>query len=446
MSVKDVVTVELAGLCHDMGHGPFSHVFEELLRQSNITGWTHEEMSVKMLKSIKEDLETKHGDQRAEEILSDHRVEQVGALIMAGHDKKLRGSQDLAPPLFDIVANGKNGIDVDRCDYLLRDSRATGTKVSCDYDRLMQFIKVIDNEICFKASNRVPVYELFHDRAMMFTKVYSHRKAKGIEYMVVDALKDASKAMEFLDIIDDPRKFVHLDDTILKTIENAATLGFSYDGPQQGALNSAAHLIKRLRQRDLYQYVQEVTVPPERLDHGRWETPTAADIIVCGGSASVPLQVEDVIISESKVDFSMGRKNPMEVVKFFDEWNDEKSFLGSSRPDNSFIPHYFQDRKLRIYSRRSDEKHVAALDVAFRKWNEHNLRQQLPASPYQGQVQENQSASTVKKRKFAFAEDSRSLHLSFGQQPCEPARQDGELHLELLQRDSDRRKTSPDRS
>jgi hypothetical protein len=52
------------------------------------------------------------------------------------------------------------------------------------------------------------------------------RKAKGIEYMVVDALKEANKAMQFLGVIDDPRKFVHLDDTLLKTIENAETLGF----------------------------------------------------------------------------------------------------------------------------------------------------------------------------------------------------------------------------
>lgn len=43
-----------------------------------------------------------------------------------------------------------------------------------------------------------------------------------------------------------------------------------------------------------------------------------------------------------QVDFSMGRKNPMDVVKFFDEWEDKTAFLGSSRPDNSLIPRYFQ--------------------------------------------------------------------------------------------------------
>ena len=44
-----------AGLCHDLGHGPFSHVFDhEFLRRANITGWSHEAMSCKMLDLILE--------------------------------------------------------------------------------------------------------------------------------------------------------------------------------------------------------------------------------------------------------------------------------------------------------------------------------------------------------------------------------------------------------
>lgn len=425
MTRRDIATVELAGLCHDMGHGPFSHVFEVLLKESNITHWTHEEMSVRMLESIKEDLIEKLGDNKAEDILPDHQVKQVGALILAGHDQRLRGSEDLSAPLFDIVANGKNGIDVDRCDYLMRDSHATGVKVSCDYDRLLQFIKVIDNEICFKASNSMTVYELFHDRAMMFAKVYSHKKAKGIEYMVVDALKEANKAMQFLGVIDDPRKFVHLDDTLLKTIENAETLGFSYNEAHTGALDAAAALIKRIRDRDLYQYVQEVTIPPEIIALQQWTPPTAADVITCGGSASLQLREEDVIIVESKVNFSMGSKNPMDVVKFFDEWEDQTSFSGSSRRDNSMMPKYFQDQKLRIYSRRSDPAYVAAIDEAFRKWNERNLGQGLPASPYR---------NSVKKRKHE--EGNRSpgdslLNPFFATLRNQSARPNGEMTLSL---------------
>ena len=42
-----------SGLCHDLGHGPFSHVFDyEFLRRANITDWSHEERSCKILDQI----------------------------------------------------------------------------------------------------------------------------------------------------------------------------------------------------------------------------------------------------------------------------------------------------------------------------------------------------------------------------------------------------------
>ena len=52
-------------------------------------------------------------------------------------------------------------------------------------------MKVIDDKICFKASEVYNVYELFHTRASLHQKVYTHRKAKAVEYMVVDALAEA---------------------------------------------------------------------------------------------------------------------------------------------------------------------------------------------------------------------------------------------------------------
>lgn len=53
---RDCTLVKLAGLCHDLGHGPFSHAFEEFLHQHLPNHpWKHEEMSVKMLKFLIDD-------------------------------------------------------------------------------------------------------------------------------------------------------------------------------------------------------------------------------------------------------------------------------------------------------------------------------------------------------------------------------------------------------
>ena len=49
-------------------------------------------------------------------------------------------------------------------------------------------MKVIDDEICFKASEVYNVYRLFDMRANMHHVVYTHKKAKAVEYMIVDAV------------------------------------------------------------------------------------------------------------------------------------------------------------------------------------------------------------------------------------------------------------------
>ena len=51
---KDILCVMLAGLCHDLGHGPFSHMWEDFLRKAGVE-WHHETMSILMLDHLIED-------------------------------------------------------------------------------------------------------------------------------------------------------------------------------------------------------------------------------------------------------------------------------------------------------------------------------------------------------------------------------------------------------
>ena len=65
---------------------------------------------------------------------------------------------------YEIVANGTNSIDVDKFDYLARDSRACGVACSFDHKRLMTFSRVLDNHICYHAKEAMNVYSLFNTR------------------------------------------------------------------------------------------------------------------------------------------------------------------------------------------------------------------------------------------------------------------------------------------
>jgi|TARA_B100001142_G_C14328893_1_gene653325 hypothetical protein len=173
----DKISIQLAGLCHDLGHGPFSHVFDnEFLprRYSNWDRknplWNHEVMSANMFEWM---VDENHID------IGEDVVKRVRGLITSEDSNAITGKRFL----WDIVANKRNSVDVDKFDYLMRDSHNAGVKGSADISRLVSFMKVIDDEICFKASEVHNVYELFHTRASLHQKVYTHRKAKAIEYM-----------------------------------------------------------------------------------------------------------------------------------------------------------------------------------------------------------------------------------------------------------------------
>ena len=121
--------------------------------------------------------------------------------------------------LKEIVANGRNSIDVDKFDYLARDCYYCGVQASCDFSRIMPFVRVIDDTICFKASEVGNIYEIFHTRASLHRRVYTHKVAKAIEYMIVDAMVEANDAFEIVKKAQSPKSFLELDDSILKRIE-----------------------------------------------------------------------------------------------------------------------------------------------------------------------------------------------------------------------------------
>jgi HD superfamily phosphohydrolase len=354
---QDGEVVALAGLCHDLGHGPFSHVFDnEFLPRRHGSAydpdaWTHEGMGADMLEYLVDQncIETAHRG-------GSDLVKRVRSLITSGHSGEAGGGKGF---LREIVANGRNSVDVDKFDYIQRDCRNCGLKSSTDFERLMQYIKVIDDEICFKASEVLNVYELFHTRASLHQRVYTHRKAKAIEYMVVDALvsADAAWGNEISKAIWKPEEFVKLDDTVLKRIE------WSSDP----ALREAQDILRRLRRRELYRYVNEFTVPSERLS--RWKDVRPEEIVACqdAGNSAVPggLRPEDIIVHNLKIDWAMKAKNPVDSVHFYQDYGSDTKFSIPKEKVSLLIPDIFLERKVRVYSKRDDPAYVAAAETAF---------------------------------------------------------------------------------
>ena len=157
----------IAILLHDIGHGPFSHALEH----SIVTGITHEEISLKYMKQLNKEFEGK----------LDLAIE-----IFTGKYHRLFLQQLISSQL-----------DIDRLDYLKRDSFYTGVaEGNISSDRLIAMMNVVDDELVIEKKGIYSVEKFLIARRLMYWQVYLHKTSLGAEYILVKVLKRAKELAE----------------------------------------------------------------------------------------------------------------------------------------------------------------------------------------------------------------------------------------------------------
>ena len=184
--------LRLAALLHDIGHGPFSHVFEALL--AKYLGKGHEDFVPWLVKEtdIAEKLEAAGLDTNT-----------LGRLAVGKLSSRER-------PYLDQVISGS--VDMDKLDYVVRDSFHTGAGyASFDVHRLLYAMDVIDNNLSIDDSAVATLESFLLARFESFRTIYFHKASRAVQIMMVRALEAARDELHLLDF-DGPEDYLKLDD------------------------------------------------------------------------------------------------------------------------------------------------------------------------------------------------------------------------------------------
>lgn len=194
--------IKIGALCHDIGHGPFSHLFDDIfIKKAGLINHqmaTHEARSTNIINLIVKN------DNIISELLTDNDIRFIQSII--DPDKNRRGFA------YQIVSNYLNGLDVDKYDYILRDCLHVDIKTSFDYSKLVDEVLIIDNKIVYPEQAMFDIYNLFLTRHDMHRRVYSHKAVISAEYIVIEIMKILDKVIGISESIDDMNKFLKMTD------------------------------------------------------------------------------------------------------------------------------------------------------------------------------------------------------------------------------------------
>lgn len=158
------VAAKIAILLHDVGHGPFSHALENKL----ISGVHHESISILIMHTLNKEFD--------------------GQLQLA---IDIFTNQYHKPFLHQLISGQ---LDVDRMDYLTRDSFFTGVSEGViGYDRIIKMLTVHNGELMVEEKGIYSIEKFLVSRRLMYWQVYLHKTVLGAEKLVVKIIERAKE-------------------------------------------------------------------------------------------------------------------------------------------------------------------------------------------------------------------------------------------------------------
>ncbi len=187
LTTDDIQILRLAGLLHDVGHGPFSHLFENVINQKEFS----------------------HMDFGKEIILNS----EIGDLLSKnGFGKKIITGVAFGESRYNHI-NGiiSGALSADMMDYLQRDGYFTGAEhAKVDHKRITQSLDVYQKKLALERSALYSFESMVHSRYQMFRAVYFHKTVRAAEVILLEALRLSDSEFGFASL--DIDEYVKLTD------------------------------------------------------------------------------------------------------------------------------------------------------------------------------------------------------------------------------------------
>ena len=291
-----VELIKIAGLCHDIGHGPFSHIFDDILLEIDPTNPNiyHEVRSCLITEQICR--------RTLSDVLSQSHIKFIQSVINPGPTH--------TGAIYQIVSNHLNGIDVDKFDYLARDAYTLGLKRGFDPRKVINEI-IIDKQgnIAYAKHCSIEIYDMFQTRYMMHKQVYNHRGTKIIESMVRDILLKVNPIFGIFNSINSMEKFcVFTDNTVFHMIDTVINMPSYFTSDLTTSLLAdvvaANNIYQNICQRKLYKCVADISDRPIEYVNA---------FLDC-------VQNSDIQVITTHIGFVSGnKKNPFDSIYFYDK-------------------------------------------------------------------------------------------------------------------------------
>jgi len=198
----EATMVRTAALLHDVGHGPFSHIFEHLLDKE--LGKTHEDMTLWIIKNSElKDIINKFG----------YNADKIGRLAVGRLHKPKKTFLD------QIVSSS---VDVDKLDFVVRDTYHTGAEYGyTDIFRLIQTLDVLGEDLAVYLGALSALESFVIARIESFKSIYFHRVGRAAQIMLAMAMEKANEELALTNF-KTPEEYLAMDDyTVWTKLKNS---------------------------------------------------------------------------------------------------------------------------------------------------------------------------------------------------------------------------------